>query len=373
MRVAILFLGDPSFDSRTTRFAESLRDAKCDVFILGVRSSGSPVQKIRNQFLLRLVFHSGPLRFFEYFLRSFFALLLRERFHMVLSADLYSLPAGFLLALFHHSKLIYDSRELYSATAALASRPFVQRFWRGVERFLAPRCDVVLTVNNSIAEILRASLHHAVAVVRNVPKYLDTRSGATEESLRVHLGIEAEIPILLYQGGLQQGRGLFIMLDIAERLSEAACVFLGSGPLRDSLAREIRVRGLQQRAFILNAIPVSKLLKFTSGATLGISLIENRGKSYFLSLPNKVFEYIMAGVPVIASNFPEMRLLIEKYQVGIVADPEDIAMTVQKIRELLSSPCKLKELKENCFRAAMELNWEKESALFLNAIGMQHL
>lgn len=372
---SILFLGEPAVDSRTTRFASSLRAAGYDVNVLGAAPTGQTVDARAGVDHVSLRFKAGPLRFAEYFLRSLLHLLFRARIHLVIAEDLYSLPAAYLIAKTHRAFLVFDSRELYSDIASLVARPRVQKIWSRIQRLLAPRCDLVLAVNDSIAAILRSTLTQCVAVVRNVPN-LPAEAGVTDGAghggvqprLRERLGIGPEVPILLYQGGLQNGRGIFITLDLLARVQEAVLVYMGAGPLKDALVDEIKLRRLERRAFVIDAVPVEKILTMTTEATLGMSLIENRGRSHFLSLPNKVFEYIAAEVPVVASNFPEMRDLIEQYGVGVAVDPEDVAAAALIVRDLLAAPERMQEMREHCRAAAQELNWQKESRRFIGAV-----
>jgi len=282
------------------------------------------------------------------------------------ASDLYSLPLAFLASRITGAKLVYDSRELYSRIAALRDRQLTQAFWSFIEQRIIPFADAVLTVNDSLAEIIadRYRIAKPVALM-NCPR---RRVNQKTDLLRRLLKIPRTSRILLYQGGLQVGRGLFIALSAIVKLPECVLVFLGSGKLRDEIDRRIEKEKLQSRVFILDAVPASELLNYTASADVGLCLIENLGPSYYHSLPNKLFEYIAAGVPVIASNFPEISRVLRTHHVGLCVDPENEAEVVDAIARVLSDNVLRETLVSNCLRTAEQYTWEKEEVKLLQLI-----
>jgi len=279
------------------------------------------------------------------------------------ASDLYSLPIAYLAAKSNHSKLIYDSRELYSSIAALKHRRFEQRVWRTIEKFLIKRANATVTVNESIAQILsREYTIPKPVVLLNCPRYQEIKQS---NKLREVCHIAEGKRILLYQGGLQQGRGIFTLLEVIQRLPDCVLLFLGDGALKEEL--RMKSEKLKERVYIIDAVPVEQLLLYTASADAGLCLIENYGSSYYLSLPNKFFEYVMAGVPILASNFPEMKRIIDEYKVGETANPEDVNDIAEKIQRLLS-PGHHQHLVENCRAAAKIYNWDIESKKLIATI-----
>ncbi len=301
------------------------------------------------------------IRFLIFYWKALF-IALRVHATIFLASDLYSLPTAWFASILTGAKLVYDSRELYSAIAALHKRPLTQRFWTWCEHIFSPQADSIITVNNSLAQFLRENHpKQRVYVVRNIPH----RQIVNDRSLlRRRLNIPPGEKIVLYQGGLQKGRGIGILLSIAPTFPDAAFVFLGSGVLRHSIEEASRQ---SPNVHLLDAVPMSELITYTAGADIGWCIIENHGLSYYYSLPNKLFEYIMAGIPVVGSAFPEIKKNIDLYDVGITVDPLDTNGLIDSLRMLLTDDGLNARYAGNCRIAAEVLTWQNESGFLLEA------
>jgi glycosyltransferase involved in cell wall biosynthesis len=190
--------------------------------------------------------------------------------------------------------------------------------------------------------------------------------------LHKKFGIPDENRIILYQGVLSEGRGIELILNALKILPNYAFVILGEGAFKEKFIGLSKKLNLSNRVHFSGMIPQDKLLDYTAGADLGIALIENISKSYFYALPNKLFEYIMAGIPVIVSDLPQMKNIIETYDVGkIVIDlqPKNIADTIDGF---LQDKSEVEKIKKNCNAAAKNLNWEKEFNLVFPKLFNKH-
>jgi glycosyltransferase involved in cell wall biosynthesis len=226
-----------------------------------------------------------------------------------------------------------------------------------MERALIKRVDATITVNESIAEIIvRQYGVSKPTVLMNCPLYWEVKR---TNLLRETCEVPEKKRILLYQGGLQPGRGISRLIDVIQTIPECVLILMGGGPLKEELAAKIET--LRGMVYLLDAVPVDRLLLYTASADVGLCMIENYGLSYYLSLPNKLFEYIMAGVPVVSSDFPEMRRIVSEYRIGETADPTDPSDIAGKIRKLLEPKYHL-QTADNCLLASKKLNWECESA-----------
>lgn len=273
-----------------------------------------------------------------------------------IAADLYSLPGAARGCRGRKARLIYDARELYSSIAALQGRGLMQRFWSVVERRCAARAQVVLTVNESIAAILRERFTD-VRVLRNVPDFTVPPSS---RRLREQLGLDAHRRILLSQGGLQSGRGALPLVALMPELPDCDLVFLGDGPLHDEIVAAAVINGVSDRVHLISAVPSSELPHWTASAELGLCLIENLGRSYHLSLPNKLFEYLACGIPVIGSDFPEIGAVLRETGAGIAVDPTDRQLVVRAIRTLLDDTARYARAQDACRDAALRYHWTLE-------------
>ncbi|MCZ7555420.1 MAG: glycosyltransferase [Bacteroidia bacterium] len=363
--ICFTFAGDISRDSRLRRFASTLADAY-RVSVIALSDAPSPhLQDIDVRNIPPG--HSSLRRALPAF--WFHAARMAEalRADLYVASDLYTLPAAARAAKAATAPLIYDSRELYTSIAALRGRALTQRFWSLIERVYAPRADTLLTVNTSIADILRGRGYGHVAVVRNVA---DWKAAGRENLLRSLLDIPENVVVLLSQGGLQKGRGALPMLRAVAQVSDCALVFLGDGPLASDVLQHARDKGMAERVFVLPAVPSVELQRYTVSADVGICLIEALGESYRLSLPNKLFEYLAAGLPVLASDGPEISAVIREAGAGISVNPANGQAVTQALQLLVHDRQLRGRCAENASIAAEHYTWENEKAVLLDAIRM---
>lgn len=364
LHICFTLFGDFRYDSRSCKCIKSLQQHghRISVVMTGRNSESFGTEGIVITVVGVRKWFWSKLSFVQFYAKSLLPAI-RLRAQVYFASDLYSLPIAYLAARLNRSKLIYDSRELYSSIAALKDRRAAQWVWRVVERVLIRRVNAVVTVNDSIAWIL--SRQYGIpkpVVLLNCPQYQEVERS---NRLRELCHISEEKHILLYQGGFQRGRGIFVSLDVIQHLPNCVLVLLGDGPLKEDL--QIRIEELKDRVYIVEAVPVDQLLRYTASADVGLCLIENQGISYYHSLPNKFFEYVMAGVPVVASRFPEMKKIIDSHGVGETADPDDVTEIVEKIQKLLQTGYH-DEIVHNCRRAAKIYNWDHESEKLVEVI-----
>jgi glycosyltransferase involved in cell wall biosynthesis len=329
--VCFTFVGDPRIDSRLRRCVRTLADAN-DVVI--VTLSG---ETDRYEFEGARVIQYGneakePLRKrLPRFWREGRNTLLDLGADMFISSDLYTMPLAAYAARTLGRPLVYDSRELYRAIGALANRPVMQAWWRMIEWRHVRHASAIMTVNESLAGMLRAGYPHVPVVV--VPNYPDWPAVEKTDLLRRRHSIDPAQPVLLSQGGLQAGRGAMTALEVLKLLDRGHLVYLGSGHLAEVVPVRAAELGIAGRVHVQNAVPSAELSSWTASADIGLCLMEDLGVSYYHSLPNKLFEYIAAGLPVIGSNLPEItRVLDEGAGIAVdVSDVEGIASVVHKL------------------------------------------
>jgi len=367
-QVCLVFLGDIRYDGRSHNIVTSLVRSGYRVTIVGT-GAGSVRSRFLGADVYSIRLHRGlpsKLRFLEFYLRAT-ARVIRIPADLYQAEDLFSLPVAWLGALFHGGRLSYDCRELYFALGSLVGRPRTQAFWSLVERTWIVKTDLVMITAANQREILQGRYGiKPPIVVRNHPPRSSRPGGPSP--LRKDLGIPAERRVLLYQGTLNAGRGIFLPLEIIRRIEGSVMVYLAFGELKSALLSRARDYGLDDRVFIRGPIPYSDLLAYTAGADVGLALQEPFGENHLRARPNKVFEYIMAGVPVVASDFPPLRKVVLDRGVGLVVDVEDMEDVVTKVRRLLDDRALYDEMRRNCDRAAREFNWENEEASLLPAL-----
>lgn len=309
-----------------------------------------------------------PLRYLELTIRFFWAAL-KLKPTVVHAHDLNALPIGYLIARFTGAKLIYDAHELWSEQEVQQSLPRYLRFiGRWFEKRYAKKSDLVITVSDSIARELKNRFDLSeIHVVRNLPSYVEHPVSKTQSPLRQTLGIDCEDFVVLYQGGLSSGRGIEYLVEAFLTLQDPRLklVILGNGALRNRLESMVPQSEIGGRIFFLPAVPHAELLDWTAGANVGVHPMEGTCLNHKLALPNKLFEYIQARLPVIVSDMPEMSALVEEEQIGLVFRDKDVSALADCIERLANDPVLCTKLETEAGRVANTFTWEEESSKLL--------
>ncbi len=266
--------------------------------------------------------------------------------------------------------VVYDSHELYLESGRHARQGRLARFWlRSLERRLARHAVALVTVNRTLEETLRTSLGFARSVVvHNAPPRW-TPPVPAPDLLRVRLGLPSEARIALYHGVLTEVRGLRQLVEAVLRpgMDDVHLVFLGYGPLRDELAVCAAAPGSGGRIHLLDAVPPDELADWVASADVGVMPNQPVTANERLSTPNKLFESMAVGLPIVSSDFPERRRIIlsdPAGPLGAVCDPTSPEAIATAIRSILDLPtAERAALRSRILQAAHERwNWETESA-----------
>lgn len=282
--------------------------------------------------------------------------------------DMSTLPIGRKIQKITGCKFIYDSHELWSHSTGVSKYPkFLLKHRNNLEKRAAIKSDVIITVSESIANKLREqfSLDRKPIVIRNIPRKKDITE--KQNIFRNKFSIPANKKIILYQGGISKGRGIEKIIESMPYIdNNIVYVILGNGVLTEHL-KELAIKlRVEDRVFFHEAVSQEILLNYTNSADLGVHLMENTCLNHYYALPNKIFEYIQAELPILCSNFPEMRKIVLDYNIGEIVDPDDKEGIARSINKILLDKNKLNFYKRNCLKAKTILNWENEEEILLN-------
>ena len=281
------------------------------------------------------------------------------------SNDLNTLPQGYACAKlrFKKRKLIYDSHEVQTSRTGYGS------FQGKMEGFLINKMDEMIVENHTRAKYNEELYGFYPHVVHNYP--FKSNENSTEKApLHKILELDPDEKILLYQGGIQAGRGLEKLVQAAPLFNEGTLVFIGDGKIKPQLEKMVNDMDLHKKVRFLPKVPVAELPKYTRNAYLGFQVLNNINFNHYSASSNKLFEYMMAGVPVIACSFPEIQKVVDTENVGICVDSHDYKDIANGVNKLLAEPDLRDELHRNCLIAKDKYNWEMEKDSYLHVVSL---
>ncbi|MBX3008554.1 MAG: glycosyltransferase family 4 protein [Melioribacteraceae bacterium] len=358
-KICFAFLGNPLNDSRITNLSDSLINEGCEIFSIGFDwSNNSKLMETENQKIFRLIKGKFSLLFYLRFAFKLIKEVTKLNCDVYFAEDFYTLPFLYIIARFKNAKVIYNSREIYAFLGGHQNRPILSKIVGIIERYFIKKVDLVLTTGEMDSEFLEKFYGiHNTLVIRNIPLAQPINY---KFDFRKELGIPEDKTILLYQGVIIGGRGFKPTLEAMKLMPDVYLVVLGDGERQKEYEEYARDLGILGRVFFMGTIAQSELINYTAGGDLGICLIENISVSYYHALPNKLFEYINAGLPVISSNLPQMKKIVEQYNVGIVIDDLSAESIASSIKKLISEKGLMNKYSSNCLETSKELNWQKE-------------
>jgi len=355
-KICIAVSNDLVTDHRVHKVAQSLHQAVGEVLLIGRQFKTSmPLHREYSSKRLRLLFHKKVFFYAEFNLRLFFFLLFQKA-DVIVANDLDTLLACFLAAKLKGAALVYDSHEYFTEVPELHQRPRVQRIWLAIEKALLPRLKNAYTVCPSIADIYREKYNIEMQVVRNVPPLHreEHRPGPLKDP-----------KIIIYQGAINVGRGIEEAIRAMNYVEGAQLWIYGSGDIEAEISDLIAQEGLSQKVVLKGRVPLEELHSETRKASLGLCIEKGKemGLSYYYALPNKLFDYIQAGVPVLLNDLPEKRRIQEAYGIGYILESYEPELLGQQMMHILQEASPI--IAQNLKVAARSLCWEKEEETLL--------
>ncbi|MEM9835020.1 MAG: glycosyltransferase [Bacteroidota bacterium] len=356
MRIICTVTNDLSQDQRMDRICRSLVREGHQVTLVGreLPNSRPLIDKPYQQHRLSLRYHRGK-RFYLEYNWTLFRWLQQQEVDVINSVDLDTLLAGYW-AKSPEQKLVFDAHEYFSETPEVIDRPFVQGVWRKLAKWLIPKTDLCYTVGPELAKIFRKKYGKSFGVVRNVPLAKSAVSAKQSNNRR----------IILYQGMLNRGRGLDVVIEAMRQLPHCELWLAGHGDELERLQSSYQDLVQQGRVKFLGFIPMEQLPALTAKAWLGLNLLDAVSPSYYFSLANKCFDYIQAGLPSIQMNFPEYRAINTQFECMLLLPELNVSKLVNMIQLIQEQPEKYQRMQQQALLAAKELNWEREELRLLS-------
>jgi glycosyltransferase involved in cell wall biosynthesis len=351
-RIICTVTNDLSYDQRMIRICTSLSEAGYQVLLVGrLRPNSIPLKpQAFQQKRIQCWFDKGKFFYLEYNLRLF-AYLIFARYNAVCAVDLDTLLPAFICCSFRKKICIYDAHEYFTEVPEVINRPFTQKIWEWLARWIIPKLKYAYTVGNGLADLFEKRYQTAFEVIRNVPFFRPTLPEIQHQQ---------NPKVVLYQGALNVGRGLEEAIRAMALLDGVVLWLAGEGDCSQALREQVEKEGLSGQVSFLGFVPPHELPALTSKAYLGLNLLENSGLSYYYSLANKAFDYVQASIPSLNMAFPEYEHLQKQYGIFSLLTELSPASIAAAIQELIDDENKYQALKANCLEARKVLNWETE-------------
>ena len=356
-RIIVSVTNDLATDQRVKKVCNSLKKLDYDILLVGRKLTES--LKLHRDYdckRMNLFFNKGALFYAEYNIRLFF-LLLFSRVDVYHSNDLDTLLANFLAAKIRRKPLVYDSHEYFTGVPEIQNKPLVKAVWLAIERSIFPKLKYIFTVNPSISQLYKTEYGKTLRIMRNMPNKMTFDISKTKEDL----GIPLDKDIIITQGaGINIDRGIEEAVEAMQYLKNVCFLIIGDGDVIPKLKQRVVELGLQKSVIFKGRMPYQEMMQYTNHAQLGLTLDKDTNINYRYSLPNKLFDYIHARIPVLATKVIEVQKIIETYNVGLFIENHQPKHIADQIRLALNNEELQNTWSENMERAVKELNWEHE-------------
>ena len=345
-------------DRRVMRHVAALREAGYEVSVIG-----------RNDLVLK---HCRGWLFYAEYNLKLFRCLKKERSDVVWANDTDTLLGSWLAAKVCRrtkARLVMDAHELFPEVPEIEQKSLIKWVWRAIERCLMPKCDALFTVCQSIADYYKEKYDVEMTVVRNVSdclnvSMLECLSADVKNTQTIKQSGNPALHVLLYQGCVNKGRGVNWAIDAMEWLEDCRLVIAGGGDLLEEMRVYAQSKPWSDRIEFLGRLTPEELEPLTRQASVGLVMLEDIGLSYHFALPNRIGDFVAAGVPMVVSNLPEMAAVVRRFGVGVVMRGAGARYLAEAVKGVLS-----KEWKEEDFAEAREdMDWNKEKLKLIKII-----
>ena len=366
--IALVYLGEFFLDARLTNMALSLLKEKYRVTIIS-----TDCQIMHKDLFNTIIFHrielekTGILKYWEFHKKVKNALK-QKQYYAIIASDLYSLAAVTSYKK-NTKKIIYDCREIYFELAAHIKKP-IHRYWNYCfEKYhLNAVQHIIVTAESDLyllQQYYQQKKHLNWHIIYNYPMLLQTTTSNKQSLKKFKTKISKKNINIVYQGVIQKGRGIKQLIDLAIYNKNINGIIIGAGDHYKQYYNYNKQYNNNNNVCFLGAVPYIDLLHLTKECDIGWAVIKKRGISNQLALPNKIFEYIMAGLPIITSNLKNIKPIIEKYQIGEIITNQ----TIQECDAIIQQIYKNKtQYRINLKVAATQFNWNIQHQNFMEII-----
>jgi glycosyltransferase involved in cell wall biosynthesis len=351
-------------DQRVHKISQSLHQAGYEVWVVGRQKKDSLPMPPRayHYHRMKLFFEKGAFFYIEFHIRLFFYLLFHPK-DIFIANDLDTLLPNYLISKLYRKQLAYDNHEYFTSVPELIARPHIQKIWKTIERSIFPKVKYIYTDNYAKRKLFVEEYKVPVEVVMNVPIY----NPELQLNNRYLLPQLKDKFVIIYQGtGINVERGTEELTEAMRYLDDRfLLMFVGSGDVIHHLKEIVKRYELENKVLFVGKVPQHELVQYTLQAHLGATLDKPISDNYIYSMPNKLFDYVHAGVPVLASRLPEVERMMDTYQIGTFIESHDPKHIAGVIEAVYNNPSVYQQWKENTKAASKAVNWKTSEEMLL--------
>jgi len=345
---------DITYDQRMQRICSTLANAGYNVTLIGRKLPSSLPLRSQSykQNRLACFFSKGKWMYIEYNLRLLF-FLLKSPSDCYCAIDLDTILPNYFASKIKRKKRVYDAHELFTEQKEIVTRPAIYKFWLWVEKFTVPKFRYGYTVNDFIAGEFNRRYGVSYAVVRNLPELSSFQPNPDKKN-----------PFIIYQGAVNEGRSFETLIPAMMNVNAKLKIF-GNGNFFSKVVKLIKDCRVEDKVEMKGLVPPVELKKITPAASAAVMLFEETGLNQYHSLANRFFDYIMAGVPQVCVDFPQYKVINDKYGVAALINNTNAETIAAALNNLLSNTVVYNNMRENCLKARKELNWQSEEKVVI--------
>jgi glycosyltransferase involved in cell wall biosynthesis len=348
---------DLSFDQRVHKVCTSLHNAGYNILLVGrIRKKSVPLERVYRIRRFKYIPERGVF-FYAVFNIRLFIFLMFKKVDVLHANDLDTLLANWMAKLFRRKHLVYDTHEYFTGVPEIQNKPIVKKTWTAIEKMIFPKLNYVFTVNDSIANLYEKEYGIKIKVLRNFP----VATPLIKSKSKRELGLPNDKKIVILQGGgINVDRGSEELLEAIALSDELFLCIVGDGDVIEVLKKRSCEKDLKDKLMFTGLLPYNEMMQYTMNANVGVSLDKDTNINHKFSLPNKIFDYLKAGIPVVVSDLKEVATIVKQYKIGKVIPnhlPKSILNSILEVIENTS----LYEIQA----AQKKLIWKNEEPVLL--------
>ena len=374
-KIVHIVLNTFEYDTRIIKECKTLSEEGYEVIVIAYWNDGLQIKEEVNGYqIIRLLLITKPwnkhpiiqcIKYIEFLLKSLL-IIKRIKPDICHGHDPDGLFVGYMAKLLWGINLIYDSHELWGHTKHMTSyNRILYKIGSIIEKRIMKRANAIITVNESIASIMKKNnIKDDIFVIRNIPEVSEPNS----EYTRGYYQFPESKYIIISVGSISRGRGVEQLIRSMENVSHnIGLVLLGGEKIyKERILNMIEKYNLEDRIELIDPVSPDEVINVCRLADVGIVATENISLNDYYSLPNKIFQYIHAGLPVLCSNLPEMEKIIDDYHVGLTLDMTIDGNMSNMINSIFANKNTLKKFTQASTRASEKLSWNNEKNILLN-------